>query len=160
MKKLIVTIAVITMLTGLAGCQTVNDNKGVATAKESETTKPNETQKKESEKVFPYIEMSKQDAINKSSIGLADQVKNFTDGYSAIWYYNDGTMLYFNDAKITKITMSPKIGMTKEKVIQLSWGKPYDINKTTNAYGVTEQWVYDGNKYLYFQDGILETIQE
>lgn len=51
------------------------------------------------------------------------------------------------------------IGMTKERVIQSSWGKPEKINSTTNAYGTREQWVYRGHSYLYFQDGILTTIQ-
>lgn len=53
------------------------------------------------------------------------------------------------------------IGMTKEDVIyQTEWGKPYKINKTTSTYGVREQWVYPDNKYLYFEDEILTTIQE
>ena len=44
-----------------------------------------------------------------------------------------------------------------------AWGNPSDINTTTGIYGRHEQWVYDGpnykNKYLYFDDGILTTIQ-
>lgn len=52
-----------------------------------------------------------------------------------------------------------EIGMTQEEVIE-SIGKPKDINKTTTANGVSEQWVYDGYKYLYFEDGVLVTIQE
>jgi hypothetical protein len=51
------------------------------------------------------------------------------------------------------------IGMTQEEVIQSSWGKPRDINRTTNRYGVREQWVYGGGNYLYFEDGILTSIQ-
>lgn len=55
----------------------------------------------------------------------------------------------------------PKIGMTDNEVInETSWGKPEDINKTTTVYGTSEQWVYSGYKYLYFDDGILTTIQE
>jgi hypothetical protein len=153
MKKLIVLLTAVTILTGCS------QNKNEIVAK-TETTKTNATHKQESEKVFPYIGMSKQDAINKSSIGLADQVKNFTDGYNAIWYYKDGTTIYFDETKIIKISMNPKIGMTKEEVITSSWGKPNDINKTTNAKGTNEQWVYNGNKYLYFENGILQTIQE
>mgnify|MGYP000161819017 CR=1 FL=1 len=153
MKKLFVLLTAVTILTGCS------QNKNETVAK-TETTKTNATHKQESEKVFPYIGMSRQDAINKSSIGLADKVKNFTDGYNAIWYYKDGTTLYFNDEKITKITMRPKIGMTSQEVINSSWGKPNHINKTTNAKGTNEQWVYSDNKYLYFHDGVLETIQE
>lgn len=53
-----------------------------------------------------------------------------------------------------------KIGMTQKEILNSNWGKPKDINKTTTAYSVHEQWVYDGFKYLYFEDGILTTIQE
>lgn len=49
------------------------------------------------------------------------------------------------------------IGMTSEQA-RRSWGEPSDINRTINASGTSEQWVYDG-AYLYFQDGILTTIQ-
>lgn len=53
----------------------------------------------------------------------------------------------------------PKLGMTKIEAENSTWGKPNKINKTTNAYGVHEQWVYSGYKYLYFDDGILTSIQ-
>lgn len=52
------------------------------------------------------------------------------------------------------------IGMTQQEVLNSNWGKPKDINKTTTAYGTSEQWVYDEYKYLYFEDGLLTTIQE
>jgi len=50
-----------------------------------------------------------------------------------------------------------KIGMTKE-MCRLAWGEPNDINKTISSTQILEQWVYDAN-YLYFQNGILTTIQ-
>ncbi|MDM5229910.1 hypothetical protein [Lysinibacillus pakistanensis] len=65
--------------------------------------------------------------------------------------------------KINKRTMNPKavyIGMTKEEVLVDGWGKPIDINRTTTTYGVSEQWIYEDYKYLYFEDGILTTIQD
>lgn len=52
-----------------------------------------------------------------------------------------------------------KIGWTKAMCIA-SWGKPYDINRTTNAYGTEEQYVYSLKKYLYFENGILTAIQD
>lgn len=52
-----------------------------------------------------------------------------------------------------------KIGWTKSMCID-SWGKPYDINRTTNAYGTHEQYVYSLKKYLYFENGILTGIQD
>tara|TARA_R110002096_G_C14527999_1_gene717487 strand:- start:61 stop:1287 length:1227 start_codon:yes stop_codon:yes gene_type:complete len=51
-----------------------------------------------------------------------------------------------------------RIGMTKE-MCQDSWGKPESINRTTNTYGTSEQWVYDGGNYLYFDNGKLTSIQ-
>jgi hypothetical protein len=50
------------------------------------------------------------------------------------------------------------IGMNKEQAIA-SWGKPDDINTTITAYGRHEQWCYDGGSYLYFDKGVLTTIQ-
>lgn len=54
------------------------------------------------------------------------------------------------------------IGMTQDQV-KASWGVPSDVNRTTSTYGVKEQWIYNiGNvdrNYLYFDDGILTTIQ-
>jgi len=51
-----------------------------------------------------------------------------------------------------------KLGFTTEMCI-LSWGYPDKINKTTGSYGVHEQWVYGNGRYLYFENGILTTIQ-
>ena len=51
-----------------------------------------------------------------------------------------------------------QIGMTEADVLASSWGKPRRINTTTRASGESAQWVYDGG-YLYFKNGILETIQ-
>ena len=50
--------------------------------------------------------------------------------------------------------------MTPKQVIEkTSWGKPESINRTTNQYGVHEQWVYGGRNYLYFDNGKLTSIQ-
>jgi len=52
------------------------------------------------------------------------------------------------------------IGMTKAQV-KAAWGKPYDINTTTTAYGSREQWVMHeiGSTYVYFEDGVCTAIQ-
>lgn len=50
------------------------------------------------------------------------------------------------------------IGMTTEQVTA-SWGRPYSINETITARGKSEQWVYGTGQYLYFDNGILKTIQ-
>jgi hypothetical protein len=53
-----------------------------------------------------------------------------------------------------------KLGMTAKQVrTKSSWGEPYQINRTTNRYGVREQWVYGSRNYLYFENGILTSIQ-
>lgn len=65
--------------------------------------------------------------------------------------------------KINNLTANPQpvsIGMTMEDVITEGWGRPEKINKTTTAYGISEQWVYAGYRYLYFKDGYLTAIQE
>lgn len=55
------------------------------------------------------------------------------------------------------------VGMERKWVIE-SWGHPNHINKTTNKFGVHEQFVYEAlsgeRKYLYIENGILTTIQE
>ncbi len=51
-----------------------------------------------------------------------------------------------------------RIGFTKQMCIE-SLGEPIKINKTSATYGVHEQWVYNSS-YLYFENGILKTIQK
>jgi hypothetical protein len=67
------------------------------------------------------------------------------------------------DAEAKRIRAEKKrngvsIGMSEQDALDSSWGKPQKINRTTNAYGVSEQWVYGGG-YLYFKDGVLTSIQ-
>ena len=66
-------------------------------------------------------------------------------------------------AHIKKKSEGVRLGMTEQDVLDSSWGKPDEINRTTYTFGVHEQWVYRGayynNSYLYFEDGILTTIQ-
>lgn len=43
-----------------------------------------------------------------------------------------------------------------------SWGRPDRINRTTTAYGVREQWVYQyGSRrnYIYIESGQVEAVQ-
>ncbi|GAH38631.1 unnamed protein product [marine sediment metagenome] len=52
--------------------------------------------------------------------------------------------------------------MTKEQV-EVSWGKPRDINKSVGSWGVHEQWIYrkfSHSTYLYFENGILTSWQD
>ena len=50
------------------------------------------------------------------------------------------------------------IGMTKDQCIE-ALGHPTRINRTTTASRVSEQWVYS-SRYLYFENGVLVTIQD
>jgi hypothetical protein len=49
-------------------------------------------------------------------------------------------------------------GMTKEQVL-ISWGSPLKINRTVTSNGNSEQWVYGGRQYLYFEGDKLTTSQ-
>lgn len=53
-----------------------------------------------------------------------------------------------------------RIGWTKAMCIE-AWGEPESVNVTKGSYGNHEQWVYhQGSSYLYFENGILRTIQD
>ncbi|MCY8934325.1 hypothetical protein MOE21_17200 [Bacillus atrophaeus] len=63
--------------------------------------------------------------------------------------------------KIDERTEEPQnitIGMTSEEVLTNGWGRPLKINTTVTQKKTLEQWVYKGNKYLYFEDGVLNSI--
>ncbi len=118
------------------------------------------------------------DVFYKSS--GATQVNNFdykfdknqlTDGF-AIYTINGNNLVVKNDQGNTIFTKysdsstapssspDPQIGMTAEEVRQSSWGSPEDINKTTTASTVHEQWVYSNNQYIYLDDGVVTAIQD
>jgi hypothetical protein len=48
-----------------------------------------------------------------------------------------------------------RLRMTKEEVLATSMGKPLEVTETETPRGVRERWVYPGNKYLYFMNGVL-----
>lgn len=52
-----------------------------------------------------------------------------------------------------------RLGMTAAQVRASNWGRPGSINRTTSAAGIHEQWVYEDGNYLYFENGVLTTIQ-
>lgn len=51
------------------------------------------------------------------------------------------------------------IGMNSEQAI-LAWGKPDHINTTQFGLHWSEQWVYEDNQFLYFEDGVLSSWQQ
>lgn len=77
--------------------------------------------------------------------------------------YNGAVKEYSRVSGTTQIPQekpAPTIGMTASEVRSSNWGSPSDINKTTTAYGVSEQWVYSNFKYIYLEDGIVTSISE
>ncbi|HAV36107.1 MAG TPA: hypothetical protein DCX52_07070 [Massilia sp.] len=52
-----------------------------------------------------------------------------------------------------------RLGMTPKQVRASAWGTPQRVNRTTNKSGVFEQWVYGNGGYLYFENGVLASIQ-
>ena len=50
------------------------------------------------------------------------------------------------------------IGMTSDQA-KFSWGLPDNINRTHTGSRVHEQWVYSSGSYLYFENGLLTSIQ-
>ncbi len=62
--------------------------------------------------------------------------------------------------EIPKEKPTPAIGMTANEILGSNWGEPKSKNKTTTAYGTSEQWVYSNYRYIYLDDGIVTAIQE
>lgn len=55
--------------------------------------------------------------------------------------------------------LDPEIGMTKNEVLESTWGEPDDVNVDEYEWGTEEQWVYDAKGYIYFENGIVNAIQ-
>lgn len=53
----------------------------------------------------------------------------------------------------------PAIGMTKDEILNSSWGSPDKKNIDEYQWGTEEQWVYDGRGYIYFEDDVVTAIQ-
>lgn len=49
-------------------------------------------------------------------------------------------------------------GMSAEQCIA-AWGKPKEINQTVTASHVTQQWVFSSDRYLYLENGVLQSIR-
>lgn len=73
--------------------------------------------------------------------------------YDAHPDWSDDTWLAIKAQKV-------KVGWNDDKCI-LSLGFPSRVNRTTGSWGITEQWVYENSrKYLYFTNGVLDSIQD
>jgi len=115
--------------------------------------------KKQEEKRMLEEERNTQNEIAKYKKQLAIKEKKKWDEQRKIRLiekYGDckGQLIFENQIRI---------GWSEAEVLE-SMGQPKKINTTRSASGSREQWVYQGEnydfKYLYFDNGILTTIQE
>lgn len=66
------------------------------------------------------------------------------------------------DTQIYRRARDLKIGMSTDEARKI-WGNPKNVNRSTTAAGVREQWVYGygyKHEYLYFENSVLVTIQD
>lgn len=77
---------------------------------------------------------------------------------------NQLKQLGHNDQEVDHIIQGTVFIGMRSKAARASWGSPDHVNKSTGTFGVHEQWVYPvtelDNKYLYFENNVLTTIQE
>ena len=96
---------------------------------------------------------------------LNQQTQNYSyfDNFVELAAYaiNDFSPLGQNSAmpNSTQQKYEPQIGMTKDQVLDSTWGEPYDTSTVSSAYGTTEYWYY-GDKAITFRNGIVEMIVE
>lgn len=83
-------------------------------------------------------------------------------------YYNDVTIdnkdytdnsNKFGNNNENIVKKEPYIGMTKEQLIDLSWGEPEKKNVTEFSFGKYEQWCYSSYRYVYLENGVVTAIQ-
>ena len=112
--------------------------------------------------------------VTSTSAGLSvsELLNRETENYSYMDYFVELTPYYINDFTPFGITTynsyttesvqhsyEPKVGMTMEKVLRSSWGKPLDVTKYTSSLSVTEIWFYEKGTIM-FRDGIVDIITE
>ena len=98
-----------------------------------------------------YEELSKESPLQR-----AERIKRAADNKSA----TDKAVEKQPKYRHVQSTEKPRIGMTAIDAADSSWGRPKDINTTTTATQIRQQWVYGGRRCLYFTNGLLTTIQE
>lgn len=54
----------------------------------------------------------------------------------------------------------PQIGMSKDEILNSVWGKPKYKNITETENIILEQWVYSSSRYIFFENGIVTSIQK
>lgn len=110
--------------------------------------------------------------LEPAEVIYADGIKiTFNDDTYGIYYSDAGLDVLddeekrrneLNQIEVQQEQLSniPKIGMTANEAKETNWGEPNKINKTTYSWGITEQWCYSKNRYIYLEDGIVTAISE
>lgn len=44
--------------------------------------------------------------------------------------------------------------------VREAWGRPGRVNSTVYAGGTHEQWVYGSDQYVYFENGVMTSLQQ
>lgn len=108
-----------------------------------------------------FLETDLENGILKIYVPTAQEYMTLQiDGDKILMHFEGSDFKLKSMSFINYQIMAPSIGMTPEQVKSSTWGKPRKVNKTTTASGVSEQWCYSDNRYIYFDDGIVTTIQE
>lgn len=119
-----------------------------------------------------YIFNSEEDSNNKENVVFKMEYHYeklsyaFTPGHESNNYLNKEFIINLTrvsdniDLPSKIVIKEPSIGMTKKEAENSTWGKPKKINTTVTSYSTHEQWVYGNGRYLYFDDGILTSIQK
>ncbi len=108
------------------------------------------------------IERQQAEEERKVRIAKEEQAKKEMDAYLAKIEKERKEEAAKEQAERDRLSKLPgvRIGMTSVEVrTRTNWGAPRSVNRTTTAYGTREQWVYWGNNYLYFTNGILTAVQ-
>ena len=97
--------------------------------------------------------------LNLSGTNVAQILRGYSH-FDDSFFIEDPRKLYPWPAEVWSAIESGKVyvGMTAEQA-RLSWGTPKDVNRTVSGTSIHEQWVYAKGSYLYFEEGILKTIQ-
>ena len=102
-------------------------------------------EKKESIKAI----FNKNDSYNEIHTSLDDSIHYATHSDEEV-----------HNEHINDLPKEPSIGMTADEVRNSTWKNPEKVNQTITLNGKHEQWVYSGDKYVYFDNGVVTAIQK
>lgn len=120
--------------------------------------------KDEKEKALLAIEKALKEAVERDISSISKRYGNKTGLYYRGLSADDRNTFRKAAAKWGVNTAKDivkgyvRIGWNKEKC-RMSWGEPRDINTSIGVWGRHEQWCYYSS-YLYFENGILTSIQD